>query len=656
MRLSFVALPRFQPCLVGLTLLGVGCTIDNGLGSLKDNGGTDSDTSGPGIDTSGGDTGPVVDTAPESCQDHTFAGKAITQTDECFDAGPPVGSFTPVVEWKKDSFSTVPGSNNVMMMPAVGSLTDDDGDGDADADDVPDIVFITYDPSNYVSGTLRIISGDGGSEVLSVSGQGLEGTGGVALGDIDGDGWTDIVAPTTDYKIKMFDHTGALKWTSSSLSGHMYGTSDNPAISDMDGDGHPEIIVGNAILSYRGAVVGKGSSGMAGVNGQNVGTTAFAVDIDGDGKQEVVTGNALYNIDGSVKASNREVDGYPAVGNFDSDDNGEIVVVSAGKIRLQDDDMRLLCTMAIPGAGSSYYGGPPTIADFDGDGEAEFAAASGSKYTVFEKDCSVKWQMNTQDASSGNTGSSVFDFEGDGSAEAIYADETKLWAFNGSDGVVKLQSNEHSNGTWLEYPAIADVDNDGHAEIVVANTGGKLGIYVFGDAGNSWMPGRKIWNEHAYSITNVDDDGGIPATADRNWLSYNNFRSGDLAPAGGYSGPDLIVTVKDVCTDECDDKRLLVWVQIANDGYEDVEDDVTISLYGVMDDGSETLLGDTVVTDSIPAGMSLDSVTFTIDPVPATLASVYGKVDFGNNSDHDIVDECIEDNNEDAYSENLCPR
>ena len=656
MRSIFSAVVSSSPTWVlALTVLGVGCTIDNGLGSVKDNSGPDFDTGGPGIDTSGGDTGPTVDTAPGSCQEQTFAGKPVPQTEQCFDAGPPVGSFTPVVEWKKDTFATAGSDINVMMMPAVGSLTDDDGDGDADSDDIPDIVFIAYG-NGYPAGTLRVISGDGGAEKLTITNQSVQGTGGVALGDIDGDGWTDIVAPTTDYKIKMFDHTGALKWTSTSLSGHMYGTSDNPAISDMDGDGHPEIIVGNAILNYRGAVVGKGNSGMAGVNGQNVGTTAFAVDIDGDGQQEVVTGNALYNMDGSVKASNSQVDGYPAVGNFDGDDNGEIVVVSGGKIRLMDDDLRVLCSIAIPGAGSSYYGGPPTIADFDGDGEAEFAAASGSKYTVFEKDCSVKWQMNTQDASSGNTGSSVFDFEGDGSAEAIYADETKLWAFNGSDGVVKVQSNEHSNGTWLEYPAIADVDSDGHAEIVVANTSPKIGIYVFGDAGNSWMPGRKIWNEHAYSITNVDDDGGIPATADRNWLSYNNFRSGDLAPAGGYSGPDLIVSVKDVCTDECDRKRLMVWLQIANDGYEDVEEDVTISLYGVMDSGSDVLLADTVVTDSIPAGMSLDSVTFTLDPVPATLASVYGKVDFGNNSDHDIVDECIEDNNEDVYSDNLCPR
>lgn len=630
------------------------CAIDNGLSGIKDRQGADSDSDPFDIDTSSGDSDTPPDTDPRNCAEETFPGQAIDQAEECYDAGPPVGSFTPVLEWKKDSFSTVAGDANVMMMPAVGSLTDDDGDGDADADDVPDIVFITYGNS-YPAGTLRVISGNGGAEILTIANQNVQGTGGVAIGDIDGDGWTDIVAPTTDYKLKMFDHTGALKWTSPSLSGHMYGTSDNPAISDMDGDGSPEVICGKAILDKRGQILGTGRSGMGGVSPNNVGTTSFAVDIDGDGQQEVVTGNALYNIDGSVKASNTQGDGYPAVGNFDSDANGEIVVVAGGRIRLQDDDMTVLCTASIPGASSSYYGGPPTIADFDGDGEAEFAAASGSKYTVFEKDCSVKWQANTQDASSGNTGSSVFDFEGDGSAEAVYADETKLWAFNGADGTVKLQSTQHSNGTWLEYPAIADVDADDHAEIVVANTGSKLGIYVFGDAGDSWMPGRKIWNQHAYSITNVDDNGGIPTVAAQNWLTYNNFRSGDLAPAGGYSGPDLFVSVKDVCTDECDRDKLYVWLQVANDGYEDVTDDFDVELYGVMDSGEERLLDSQTVTDTVPAATSMDSIAIVVDPVPNTLASIYAKVDKGNNAASGVVGECIEDNNEDTYTENLCP-
>lgn len=631
-------------------LLNVAACQDYELNKTHDADGAD-DTADDDPDTDGEDTDPYEeDTDPDVCEDRTIEARELAQNEECFSEGPTVGSFTPVVEWTKDRWSVDPSSNNVMMMPAVGSLTDDDGDGDADADDVPDIVVITYGSL----GTLRAVTGDDGTEIFSVADQQLQGQGGVALGDIDGDGWTDIVAMTSG-GVKAFDAAGTLMWTSSSVARNIYGTSDNPAISDMDGDGRVEIIVGSAILDDRGRIVGQGTHGMGGVDGQNVGTTSFAVDIDGDGEQEVVTGNALYQRDGTAIWFNGQPDGYPAVGNFDADDRGEIVVSSGGRVRLLDDDGSVLCSAAIPGTGgSTYYGGPPTVADFDGDGEAEFALAAGSRYSVFEADCSVKWQATTQDASSGNTGSSVFDFEGDGLAEAVYADETRLWVFNGPDGAVKLESTEHSNATWLEYPAIADVDGDGQAEIVVANTSGHYGITVFGDADGSWREGRRVWNQHAYHITNVDDDGGIPRSPDRNWLTYNNFRSGDLAPGGGYSGPDLVVQVSDVCIDECADERLTVWVVVGNAGFLDVEEDIHLELYGELDNGSLRLLDETTITETIPAGRRLEGVTFALESVPRGLVDVIAIVDEGNGAGVGLVTECIEDNNEDPWEENLC--
>ncbi|MDP2315426.1 MAG: VCBS repeat-containing protein [Pseudomonadota bacterium] len=641
--------------LISLVLLAA-CS-DYDLSKTTDRGGREEDSGSGGPDTAGDEEPYPEDTDPNVCEPREIAARAIAQNDECYSEGPTVGSFTPVVEWTKDRWSVDTSSNNVMMMPAVGSLTDDDGDGDADADDVPDIVLITYGSA----GTLRVVSGDGGAEILNVTGQNLQGQGGVALGDIDNDGWTDIIAVTSN-TVKAFDASGTLMWTSASISGLIYGTSDNPSISDMDGDGRPEIIVGAAILDASGRIVGRGEYGMGGVNNENVGTTSFAVDLDGDGEQEVVTGNAVYSRDGTALWYNRQDDGYPAVGNFDSDDDGEIVVSSGGRVRLQDSDGTVLCSNRIPGADSAYYGGPPTVADFDGDGDADFALAAGSRYSVFASDCSVTWQAVTQDGSSGNTGSSVFDFEGDGIAEAVYADETRLWSFAGPDGAVKLESTEHSNATWLEYPAIADVDADGQAEIVVANTasysGGAsfYGITVFGDADGSWRSGRRIWNQHAYHITNVDDDGGIPRNADRNWLSYNNFRSGDIGAGGvGYSGPDLVVEVEDVCIDECDEGRLTVWVTVGNAGFEDVSTDVNLKLIGVLDDGSEVLLDNLTVTDTVTAGTRLAAFQTVLDPVPETLASVYAKVDKGNDAPDDEVPECIEDNNEHAYNENLCP-
>jgi len=613
----------------------------------------------PDTDTPDEDTGEIPEDTNvvevDACVSLIFDEHEVAKVDACEESASPVGSFTPVVEWEKSSWSVAPGSMEVMMMPAVGSFSDDDGDGDADEDDIPDVVVVTYSSEDVV----RIVSGDGsGAELLNLRFSGVQGQGGVAIGDINLDGWQDIVFPTNSRTVVAVDRTGAILWSSPYLGSAMYGTSDNPAIADLDGDGAPEVICGAAILSNTGAVLGIGTAGIGGVAGSNVGTTSFAYDIDGDGDQEVVVGNALYNKNGSSIWANGRVDGYPAAGNFDSDLAAEIVVSSQGRIRLQDDNGTLICEAGIPGAGSAYYGGPPTIADFDGDGEAEFAAAAGSRYSVFEKDCSVKWQHNTTDASSGNTGSAVFDFEGDGVAEAVYADENRLWVFAGPDGATKLESTHHSNATWLEYPAIADVDGDNQAEIIVANTrytATYTGFTVFGDADSSWRPGRKIWNQHAYSITNVNDDGSIPATPVRNLTVYNNFRSGALDVGTDIPArADLTVTIEDVCVDDCGNDRLLTWVSVANQGYVDVEDDVVIELYGTNSAGVESLLQTLSVTATLQAGQALQAFEFEVQPGAADLASLRATIDGGNAGTGALVDECDETNNESVWAEAVC--
>ena len=215
---------------------------------------------------------------------------------------------------------------------------------------------------------------------------------------------------------------------------------------------------------------GAGSHGI-GSNGV-YGTTSFAADLDGDGTQEVVTGNALYDPDGNTLWYNSESDGYVAVADFDADGVAEIVVSAGASIRVQDVDGTVWWTTAIPRASGSY-GGPPTVADFDGDGEPEVGVAANSSYTVFDTDGAVLWQVTTQDSSSGVTGSAVFDFEGDGVAEAIYGDETRLWAFSGPDGSVKLEST-HGERAAAIIAALAERNPGAAIDVVTHSYGGIL--------------------------------------------------------------------------------------------------------------------------------------------------------------------------------------
>ena len=41
-----------------------------------------------------------------------------------------------------------------------------------------------------------------------------------------------------------------------------------------------------------------------------------------------------------------------------------------------------------------------------------------------------------------------------------------------------------------------------------------------------------MWNQHSYHITNVNDDGTIPAHEQPNWTSYNNYRQNVQGAAG----------------------------------------------------------------------------------------------------------------------------
>src|SRR5699024_4142347 len=150
---------------------------------------------------------------------------------------------------------------------------------------------------------------------------------------------------------------------------------------------------------------------------------------------------------------------------------------------------------------------------------------------------SVKlWDVKTQDNSSSTTGSSVFDFQGDGAAEVIYNDELFLRVYDGATGTV-LFEEPNSSYTALEYPVIVDDDNDGAAKIVVGSndvecgdmlpdcaTTGTNGIKVFSDADDNWVATRRIWNQHTYHISNINEDGSVPKNEIASWTTHNTYR------------------------------------------------------------------------------------------------------------------------------------
>jgi hypothetical protein len=538
-----------------------------------------------------------------------------------------VGSWTPVIEWQDVSLGVT------YTTPAIANCTDDNGDGVIDGDDIPDIAVATS------SGVVHLLSRDGaGKHWTAPQNMGGEPSS-ATIADLDGDQRPEVVVsgPTGFYAWHC--DTGALYWQNA-MGGSPTICGGN-SVYDVDGDGMPEVVQGHRIFNGQtGALRGAGMFGHGTGYGGDLINFGVVADLDQDGVQEVLVGNAGYDADGNTLWQNGQSDGYVAVGDFDDDAFGEMIVAtSPGNVRLQDHDGTVIWTVNI-GGGTI---GPPTIADFDGDGEPEAGVSGTNRYAVIDGDGAVIWQKVIADGS-GFTGSSVFDFEGDGKAEVVYADEQNLWVYDGATGDVKLQEMTHSSATCSEYPSIADVDNDGHAEIVSSND---QGVTVIGDMNNSWRRSRTTWNQHSYHITNVEGPAGeIPTAQETNWLTFNNFRS---ASTGGSAG-DAVPVLVEVCTSECPLVIKLAF-QIGNGGTADLPAGVHASVYGLQN-MSWVFLGSVITDAPIAAGSTSPTFAFDVDPADVIDGSLRVVVDDENGVD--LIDECHEDNNTAEVSEGLC--
>lgn len=72
---------------------------------------------------------------------------------------------------------------------------------------------------------------------------------------------------------------------------------------------------------------------------------------------------------------------------------------------------------------------------------------------------------------------------------------------------------------------------------------GRVGIRVYEDSRDRWVQSRAIWNQHAYAVTNVEEDGTVPKTSAwaKNWTDpkLNNFRQNTPGNVDATLIPDL---------------------------------------------------------------------------------------------------------------------
>jgi hypothetical protein len=249
---------------------------------------------------------------------------------------------------------------------------------------------------------------------------------------------------------------------------------------------------------------------------------------------------------------------YPLVANLDDDSFPEILIAAGpGVFILEHDGATKLDASGNPLSYRSAAQGldlgdfkPPTAHDFDGDGAVDVALGASTGFTVLDRSLAPIYRYTEIDQ--GLTATTAFDFLGDGQAEAIYADKDELLFFDVSQQAVVMRW-PHSG--MLDYPVVADVDNDGSAEVIVVSSGvvdtsdvlpvwvpkGPPTVQVLTDAEDRWIPTRRIWNMANYHVTHVREDATIPTREPPHYVRPNTFRTNVQFEAGGICmppGPD----------------------------------------------------------------------------------------------------------------------
>ncbi len=330
---------------------------------------------------------------------------------------------------------------------------------------------------------------------------------GVVVTDLTGDGSLEIVTAHGGGVVSVYDQDGHFKpgwpWQGSGNTAEFRSLS----VADLDGDGTQEIVVGRAggssvntwVLNANGTVRGgwpQRADSTAGYSWGIFNANVALADLNGDGQREVISPSDThyinaYDLDGIPLASNALYGSRNVWGLVGSYVN--LAYEVHGWAEASDPNHER----------GNFASSPAVVTDMNGDGAREVVVVGNvydlatDPYTnlyvgpyIFNADRSrfknVAYDWETLPAPSGapltedyaiiesaQPNPAVADLDGDGQKEILYP------SYDGKVHAVWLDKTEHGNWPYTVYnpadgylqfasePAVADLDHDGQAEVIV---------------------------------------------------------------------------------------------------------------------------------------------------------------------------------------------
>ncbi len=506
--------------------------------------------------------------------------------------------------------------------------------GDITGDGQPDILSCGFDNQ------FRLIANDG-SAVTAIGPKDVNWIHSPAIADVDRDGDGEIFYINDQNFLVRLEHDGTVAWTSTQTA-YITGSLANfqhVHVYDLNQDGNPEIITNKRVFdSQTGSVLATGGPGVSTAI-LSTGTAAegylTCADMHPNPGLEIITGNQILGVNWALGT----LDILMSYGNFDGsasvvdwDQDGDLDIVTAVPIsNIPAISRRVLAwdgqtpTLLGQATISEVFASPPMVANLDDDPELEFALSGyepfvGGFVLAYDHDFTVMWKHSVKELSGSMPVG--FDFCDDGPMEVVVRSMDYLDILDGATGTI-LYRDSCGSITNDEHPLIADIDLDGHAEIIChcSNpdpSSAKYSVRAYEGDLVEWAPTRPVWNQYMFNNTHINDDLTVPVFQQATHLPASSQGLGQFQTAytiGQFRDSiDFAVTVDSVW---CSGGESVWLIQVCNDGLFPIPvQEVTFSWY----DGDPRLPGSQylgVDTTAFPLVLPGECLELMIIPDPA---------------------------------------